>query len=708
MMKHKTYDQLIERLQEHVSYILDMGTHEMLYMSPSAMDCFGIQTPEEYLGQKCYRLLHGINLPCTFCTNDRLSEEDPVTWLQYNQKLKKWVQLTDWLVELEGRKCRIEVMEEISGQQTWGQDLTAQLSMESVLLQCLQTLSKTRDLDYAMSSFLEMVSRFYCADRGYIIEFDFEKNILNNTFEWCAEGVTPEIDLLQNIPLDVVDDWVEKFRTDGEFFISSIHADLDPESMDYKLLQVQNVSTLMAAPLYFDGEICGFIGVDNPRENLKNMTLLRAASDFIVVELDKRRIMKEMEYLSYTDMLTKLYNRNRYKRDLKRYNKRALRSFGVILMDINSMNGINSTFGQQYGDSVIRKTAQLLRKVLPYDTYRVGGDEFLVMCPNVERDAFETVLVKLRAALESADCPVSMGSCWRCDDVAVEAQIQVADEQMRVEKQSHYREEYAEGMPMWDNPAKEILEEIAAGRFVVHYQPKVDLQTQAIVGAEALVRKLDKDGGLLSPGQFVPRYETRNVLMHLDIHVLDVALAAVRTLRSRGVDFCVSVNFSRSTLLMPDFVNNVLEMCQRHQVPADRIVLEVTETISTIGRERLKTLLQEIRQAGLRLSLDDFGSKYSNTSILADIEFDEVKLDKSLVNDLCKNVRSRIILKNLLEMCQELKDTLVVAEGIETEEQAAVLKELACDCGQGFYYYRPMPLEQIAQLMECAQNNGNE
>lgn len=701
MMKHGTYDHLVESLQENVSYILDMDTYEMLYMSQLAMEHFGVKSAEEYQGQKCYRLLHGTHRPCTFCTNSSLSEERSVAWIQYNQRLKQWMRLTDRLVELDGRKYRVEVIEEISDRRAWGQDLAEQLSMESVLLQCLQTLSKTKNLEQAVSSFLEMVSRFYCADRGYIIEFDYERQILNNTFEWCADGVSQEIDLLQNVPLDVVDHWVEKFRANGEFFISSVDADLTPDAMDYQLLEMQNVQSLMAAPLYSDGEICGFIGVDNPRANLRNMTLLRATTDFIVVELDKRRIMKNLEYLSYTDTLTGLHNRNRYKRDLKYYNKSGARPFGMILVDINDMNGINSTYGQQYGDSVILQTAELLRKAIPYDIYRIGGDEFLAMCPDAEKDAFDAALSVLREALATiVDWQVSVGSSWKKGEVDVEVQLHLADEQMRMEKQNYYRTGYTSGKQLRDNPATDVLQEIADGRFLVYYQPKVDLKSGKITGAEALVRKQDQDGCLISPGHFIPQYEARNVMAHVDIHVLDMALAAVRMLKDQGVPFCVSVNFSRATLLMPDFVENVLEMCKRHGVPASSVVLEVTESISAIGRERLNDLLREIRQAGLRLSLDDFGSKYSNTSILADIEFDEVKLDKSLVDDVCKNERSRTILKNLMGMCRELKNTIVVAEGIESAEQAALLKEFACDCGQGFYFYRPMPLEQFAALLK--------
>jgi len=273
---------------------------------------------------------------------------------------------------------------------------------------------------------------------------------------------------------------------------------------------------------------------------------------------------------------------------------------------------------------------------------------------------------------------------------------------MRAEKQTYDHTAYTGGHLLGATPAAEVLDEIAAGHFKVYYQPKVDLQKKTVIGAEALVRKIDKDGTVIPPGQFIPQYEALNVLMHVDLHVLDTTLATLRTLRDRGLDLCISVNFSRSTLMMPDFVSRILSMCAQHGVPSSSIMLEVTETISTIDRDRLRDLLHEIRQAGLRLSLDDFGSKYSNTSILADIEFDEVKLDKSLVDDICHNTRSRTILKNLMGMCQELENTKVVAEGIETADQADLLTGFSCDCGQGFYFHRPMPYEQFLSLLNIS------
>lgn len=702
-MDRKTFEQLVDSLKDTESYISDMNTHEILYMSDPAMKLFGLETQEDYCGRKCHQVLHGIDRPCTFCTNSRVASERSFSWVQYNHRLETWMLVTDYLNDVNGRDLRVETLKALHGHQLWKQELTRQLNMETILLQCIQTLSMNGDMHTAVSSFLNMVSRFYCADRSYIFEFDLENGILNNTFEWCAEGVTSEIDKLQNIPLSVVDDWMAKFHADGEFYISSINTELDPNSIDYKLLEMQQIDSLMAVPLYSDGMITGFIGVDNPEANTQNITLLRATSDFVAMELNRRRIQAELEYLSYTDTLTGTYNRYKYVHDLNGRYKTIPKTLGIFTVNINGLKTINSTFGTKYGDAIIIKTAKLLSENVPYDIYRIGGDDFIIPCSDITREDFLQLEHKLRDAFKTApECDVSIGTSWGNTDIDINTQFLRADEQMRAEKQAYYHTAYTDGHLLSTIPAAEVLEEIAAGRFLVYYQPKVDLQTKTIIGAEALVRKIDKDGSMVPPSQFVPQYEALNVLMHVDLHVLETTLATLRTLRDRGIDLCISVNFSRSTLLLPDFVNRILTLCAQYGVPTSSIMLEVTETISTIDFDRLRNLLQEIRQAGLHLSLDDFGSKYSNTSILADIEFDEVKLDKTLVDNICHNTRSRTILKNLMGMCQELENTRVVAEGIETPDQADLLAGFSCDCGQGFHFYRPIPYEQFLTLLNIS------
>ena len=439
-MNHETFDQLTQQLKNTLSYLSDPETHEILYMSPLAMERFQVQDPAGYYGRKCYQVLHHADHPCTFCPNNRADRTEPASWLQYNQQLRTWMLTTDNLHDCGGQLLHAAVMEELADNQLRQPELTEKLNVETILLQCVQALSRPHSLDSAVSAFLEMISRFYCAHRAYIFEFDNENQTLSNTFEWCAEGISPEAANLQNLPLSVVSEWLVRFRKDGEFFISSIDTDLDPASIDYQLLASQQVKSLMSAPFYSDGRIAGFIGVDNPSANLRNINLLRAASDFVALELERGRMMAGLEYLSYTDTLTGVWNRRKYVHDLNQRYRDVPSQLGIILVNINGLKGINASLGQKHGDSIIVQTASILKQLLPCDVYRIGGDDFLIPCPDMERNSFLRLERALRVAFEQEPtCSVSIGASWSCFDVDIDTLILQADEQMRAEKQAYYK-----------------------------------------------------------------------------------------------------------------------------------------------------------------------------------------------------------------------------------------------------------------------------
>ena len=188
-------------------------------------------------------------------------------------------------------------------------------------------------------------------------------------------------------------------------------------------------------------------------------------------------------------------------------------------------------------------------------------------------------------------------------------------------------------------------------------------------------------------------------MMHVDMFVLETALKMLANWRGERRP-PISVNFSRSTLLLPDFVDNLTGMFRRYGVPCDAVILEVTERAAQINEGSLRNLIPSIRAEGFRISLDDFGMEYSNLSMLAMVGVDEVKLDRSLVNGICTDERSRIVVESVINMCGRLGGMTVVAEGVETEEQRALLERFGCAHGQGWLFARPVPQEDfIAKMM---------
>ena len=694
------YNAFVAHNSDSPCYISDLETHDLIHMTNAAMRNYGMSEPEEYQGKKCHKVIMGLDEPCAFCPKYILLEKQEHTWEHYNERVGRWYNKRSTVIEVDGRKCHLMIAHDITEHKEEMAFLSGRLSMEDVVFHCVRTLSFERDMDTAMNLFLTAVGGYYHANRAYIFEFDREDDLLDNTFEWCKEGVSAEIGNLQRIPMEVVTDWIKKFKEEGAFCITSLDGELDHDSADYRILQAQGINSLMAVPLIQNGVIVGFMGVDDAAQHPNELTLLRTVSEFVQVELDRRRLM---DYISFTDALTGLKNRDQFEHLRKEYERRTPDSLGVILMDINGMKVINNTHGTSYGDYIIRKIAQITRRICSGDVFRISGDEFAVLVEDMERDEFRREVAELREAFQSEeDCSVAMGCVWKAQEENIPSLLKQAEELRGAEKQAYYHNLLQDGCSVaYSSLSGELAKELDTGCFTVYYQPQVDIQTKRVIGAEALVRKMDPEtGAVIPPNKFIPLFEAEGIIGQLDLFVLHRVCQSMRGWLDRGYQLQLAVNFSRATLMEPGIVDKISKVCLENRVPPTAITIEVTESISTMDGERLKQLLQEINERGFSISLDDFGSQFSNLSILSEMDFDEVKFDRSLVSALEESRKSRVILKNCIDLCHDLEETHTLAEGIETEGQLELLNKFHCDYGQGYYFSRPLPKEAFEAILE--------
>lgn len=703
-MQESFFEKMIIDQQHLIAYASDLDTYEILYMTQAAASLCGLNARESY-GKKCYELIQGRNAPCPFCTNDKLKLDVPYRWEHYNEKLQKWMDITDILVPFQGRNRRLEFARDITEQKETFDRVSNRLSVEEALVDCIQTLSGETDVTVAVNRFLALIGRFYVADRAYI--FEYGENVIYNTFEWCAPGISREIENLQEIPLEYIANWNDKFEHDGEFYITSLGRELVVDSNEYRILHDQGIESLSAAPLMKQGKIIGFLGVDNPTENVEDLSLLRNVCDFVLDEMERRRLIEELERASYTDLLTGVSNRNCYIKKLGQLSHGTLHTLGVIYIDINGMKKLNDNFGHEYGDRVIQNVADILRARAESNAFRVGGDEFVVLCENTKQEDFQALAESLRRDFEeSRDFEVSIGCTWKDRDISVDNEIMRADDLMYAQKQGYYHTILHGGEHTRTGIATEILREIADRRFVVYYQPQISLKTGRIMGAEALIRKRDESGRLIPPDQFIPYYERERVISHLDLHVFQTVCSDLQEWANQGIKTRISSNFSRMTLMASDIVQRLAQICRDYDVPAQQLTVEVTESISKLEAGQLLTLMRLLRGEGFSISLDDFGSQYSNLSILTMLEFNEIKFDKSLVEELGSNIKSRVVMKNAMQICRELPKTRSLAEGIETIEQLELLRQYQCEYGQGYYFAKPMKEEAFLDLLKKEQALG--
>ena len=437
-----------------------------------------------------------------------------------------------------------------------------------------------------------------------------------------------------------------------------------------------------------------------------------------------RRQAAENYRLARYDPLTGLPNRTLFAEELDRAAVRAQRKgegAAVLLIDLERFSAINNTLGAESGDAVLCEVARRLEGCVEGSyAARVGGDEYAILCPHdattaAARERAEEVLTALEApvALDEVtlDVEANVGIAVlgeHADDAGV--LLQRADLALAYARSHGSRVEvYQPGMERSDAGRLKLLGQVrgalAAGEFVLHYQPKVDLQSRRITGVEALVRWQHAELGLLAPDRFVPLIEQTSLIGPLTMYVLDRALSQTVAWRRRGIVLQVSINLSARDLLDPALPDRVAAMLGEHGVPAEQLVVEVTESSAMADPDRGVRVLEALRRMGVGIAIDDFGTGNASIEYLAELPATELKIDRAFVTDILLHERDRAIVRSTLDLARNLGMT-VVAEGIEGEETLEYLAAAGCAMGQGFVFSRPLPAEELTPQLAAAFGLG--
>ncbi len=680
-------------------YISDLEDYSLYYLNKSALNLLGNPEEHEWRGKKCYKLLQGKDSPCEFCTNNILSLDKFYEWEYYNPIFNKYYSLKDKLIKLGEKDVRLEIATDVTTKLLLQQDLKRRLDEQKTLNECVEALHSNVPANDAMNNLLDLVLEYYKANRAYIFEISKTGEFIDNTYERCKEGITSEIDTLVNIPIENGKLWFEKFETVGEFYIDSVSEQLDPNSHEYEILNRQNISSIICAPLYdFQNIAMGFVGVDDPQINIANTNLIHLVSKSISDFIEKDRLFNKLRDLSFIDNMTGLKNRHSYNLKLAEFEISEPPTLGVAYIDINGMKEINDTKGHRFGDGVIVSLAKMLDEIFSEQGYRVSGDEFIVLCENIEENDFEEKISVLKGKINGEKyLKASIGYSWSVQGDGVSKQVELADSLMYMEKQQAHgydiQNKYTTML------SQNLEREIAENRYVVFLQPQINLQSGKIASAEALIRRLDSSGQIQPPLTFVPFYEKEGIISKIDIFVFEEICKVLKKWNENGkkCNIKLAANFSRITVAEKGIIETLCKICEKHSVSPSSIIIEITEAIGLIDTTLLSEIIRGFSKAGFSLSLDDFGSGQSNLAIMTTSDFDEVKIDMSLVKELASNEKSRIITKLAIDICNELNDLDSVAEGIETKEQCEILKQMNCKKGQGYYFDKPLPIEQFEE-----------
>lgn len=312
------------------------------------------------------------------------------------------------------------------------------LEIATILNKCIAELISGEDEDAAISNLLRIISGYFDGDRSYIVQIDEKRNVCTNTYEYAMNGVTAEKDNLQEVPMEMLDIWMDSFRKNGLYYIPDIEEEQGQPY--YETLKMQDITRLLAVPLNSDGKIIGFLGVDNPRLHYEDHTLLSSIQYFLTDSLKAKERKACLQYMSYRDMLTTLYNRNRYIQVLEGMQAKTVIKTSVAYIDINGLKRVNDLYGHEAGDRLIINTARSMLAILPENAYRVGGDEFVLICFDMDEKIFRSKVRDICDSIAAKRISVSVGVVWEESSSELETMLRRADDLMYAEKKKYYEE----------------------------------------------------------------------------------------------------------------------------------------------------------------------------------------------------------------------------------------------------------------------------
>jgi diguanylate cyclase (GGDEF)-like protein len=604
------------------------------------------------------------------------------------------------------------------------------------LYEANRTLARSREIADALEGLLMRSLEAFRAELAEIILFGSEENPSLRTLV----GPGNYRELMEPVDSDVADAMRELLERSGGTGIT-----LDSPFGGARLqryLEARGVTHAIVAPLPGEERVIGAIMLANRfgvvrsfgHDDLRLLDTL-AGNASVALQYDRLEqavtqlsvLQEQLHHQAYHDPLTNLANRSLFTDKVKAAIGDRRGELAVLFIDLDDFKTVNDSLGHSAGDELLVSVASRLRACLrPEDVVaRLGGDEFAVMVEDghdaeaaavkVARRIMEAFVLPVGVGAESVSVYLSVGiatshaGSGSADDVIRDADV--AMYKAKTSGKGHFevfQPSMGEAVLERHGLKEELRLAIERQQLTLYFQPIVDLATGALVAEEALVRWEHPRRGLVGPSEFVPLAEETGLILSLGQYVLEEACQHARRWQARadaglgdGPEVAIHVNLSAVELRDPDLVDRVRTTLSDAGVNARSLVFEITETVLLEDSERAKAAISELRALGVSFALDDFGTGYSSLSYLHTLPFDMLKIAKSFVDGLARRGPEASFVRMIIELARTL-GVAVVAEGIETQEQADALIALECDYGQGFHLGRPQPVKPELQLRSAA------
>lgn len=585
------------------------------------------------------------------------------------------------------------------------QILKSELEAEHFILTQMAELGKVRNVrecQVAINNLLEKIGHFTKADRAYIV--DEKDGCYYNTYEWCNEGIEPQINQLQNLRAEDMPYWIPKLSSGESIFIEDLENVKETMPVEYEILKPQNIHTLIVFPIILSNTLKGFIGVDNP--NIKDakdvIRLLAALGSYLGTTRENAAVYAKLEYRLNYDSLTKAYNRyGFYKNAQKLIKEHTDTEYCLILSDIKSFKLINEIYGENIADKILIDEVNIIRQKMKGNSVlgRLNGDIIAMVIPKEylsEKEFSDMIkLLSDRYSNKNFRLHIYLG-VYYIKDVNETIRQMVDKVSLVIMKSkgnmSNYILYYDENSYRNDIFKQQLIGEFETAlnenQFCMYLQPQTDKDGN-MLGAEALIRWNHPNMGLIMPGAFIECFEDAGLIYRLDNYIWEEAAKQLKIWKDSGYNYYISVNISAKDFYHIDVYQTFKNLVSKYGIYTDKLHIEITETALSEDKQAAHKTIERLHDEGFIIEIDDFGSGYSSFNFLKDVCADVIKIDRVFLKKSSHEERGEQILRSIISLSHDIGMD-VITEGVENVDQLSMLAKMNCDWFQGYYFSKPI------------------
>lgn len=585
------------------------------------------------------------------------------------------------------------------------QILKSELEAEHFILTQMAELGKVRNVrecQVAINNLLEKIGHFTKADRAYIV--DEKDGCYYNTYEWCNEGIEPQINQLQNLRAEDMPYWIPKLSSGESIFIEDLENVKETMPVEYEILKPQNIHTLIVFPIILSNTLKGFIGVDNP--NIKDakdvIRLLAALGSYLGTTRENAAVYAKLEYRLNYDSLTKAYNRyGFYKNAQKLIKEHTDTEYCLILSDIKSFKLINEIYGENIADKILIDEVNIIRQKMKGNSVlgRLNGDIIAMVIPKEylsEKEFSDMIkLLSDRYSNKNFRLHIYLG-VYYIKDVNETIRQMVDKVSLVIMKSkgnmSNYILYYDENSYRNDIFKQQLIGEFETAlnenQFCMYLQPQTDKDGN-MLGAEALIRWNHPNMGLIMPGAFIECFEDAGLIYRLDNYIWEEAAKQLKIWKDSGYNYYISVNISAKDFYHIDVYQTFKNLVSKYGIDTDKLHIEITETALSEDKQAAHKTIERLHDEGFIIEIDDFRSGYSSFNFLKDVCADVIKIDRVFLKKSSHEERGEQILRSIISLSHDIGMD-VITEGVENVDQLSMLAKMNCDWFQGYYFSKPI------------------